>query len=191
MTRADMAREEVKAWMTGHSVTVKSVFVPFSQSVNKDQKSRFDKINGQPAPEYSLNWKVSIFKDAKMVLKTDYMAGCGHCYAYKHPRANKYLTNAEIERECEVGEYRVESESGHVDHRRHVPDSVDVISHLSSDSEVYGYSNFEDWASVMGYDTDSRAVEKIYLDCREIADKMYRAFGVAAMKALSEACQDF
>jgi hypothetical protein len=186
-----MARAEIEAWMTEHSVTVKSVFVPFNQSRSKDQKSQFGKINGKPAPEYSLNWEVSIFKDTKMVLKTDYMAGCGHCYAYKHPRANKYLTNAEIERECEVGEYRVESAAGHVDHKRHVPDSVDVIYGLSNDSDVFGYSKFEDWASDMGYDTGSSAAEKIYLACREISDKMYSAFGLAAMKALSEACQDF
>lgn len=56
-------------------LTVESVFVPFSQSRNKDEKNP------------SLNWKVTIKRNGRDVLVTDYMAGMGHCPNYGADKA--------------------------------------------------------------------------------------------------------
>ena len=51
-------------------ITVESVFVPFSQSRNKDS-------------EYpNLNWRVTIKRNGRDVLTTDYSAGMAHCPGY-------------------------------------------------------------------------------------------------------------
>lgn len=56
-------------------LTVESVFVPFSRSRNKAEKNP------------SLNWKVTIKRNDREVLTTDYMAGMGHCPNYGADKA--------------------------------------------------------------------------------------------------------
>ena len=50
-------------------LTVESVFVPFSQSRNKDETRK------------SLNWRVTVKRNGRDVLTTDYSAGVAHCHA--------------------------------------------------------------------------------------------------------------
>lgn len=50
-------------------LTVESVFVPFSQSRNKNEKHK------------SMNWKVTVKRNGREVLTTDYSAGIAHCPA--------------------------------------------------------------------------------------------------------------
>ena len=59
------------ATLAALGVTVESVFVPFSRSRNA----------GQETP--NLNWLVTIKRDGREVLTTDYMAGQGHAQAYQ------------------------------------------------------------------------------------------------------------
>lgn len=51
-------------------LTVESRFVPFSQSRNNGEKN------------FSLNWIVTVKRNGRDVLSTDYMAGMGHCPGY-------------------------------------------------------------------------------------------------------------
>jgi len=59
------------ATLAALGVTVESVFVPFSRSRNA----------GQETPK--LNWLVTIKRDGREVLTTDYMEGQGHAPAYQ------------------------------------------------------------------------------------------------------------
>lgn len=61
-------------------LTVKSVFVPFSQSRNRDEKDEKGRTR------YSLNWKVTLVRDGRDVLTTDYGAGIAHCPGYAATR---------------------------------------------------------------------------------------------------------
>lgn len=63
------AKQVAAAAMESLGLTVKSEFMPFSQSRNKAEKNP------------SLNWKVTLQRNGRDVLTTDYMAGCGHCPA--------------------------------------------------------------------------------------------------------------
>jgi hypothetical protein len=56
------------------------------------------------------------------------------------------------------------------------PEAQDVLSCLVSDS--YGLDQpFEDWASDLGYDPDSRKAEKIFNTCKKQTEKLKRFLG--------------
>ena len=56
------------------------------------------------------------------------------------------------------------------------PNVYEVLSCLASDSAGTSQS-FDDWASELGYDTDSRSAEKAYKACRKISEKLIRFLG--------------
>ena len=94
----------VSDWMNKHGVRVESVFVPWSQSRNRDEKET--DWNGKPTnrPRYSLNWRVTIKRaywagaarnissaeHFREVVSLDYSSGIAHapCYLQNPPRTN-------------------------------------------------------------------------------------------------------
>lgn len=175
--RADKAAQELK-------LTLTAVFVPWSQSRNKAEK--------QP----SLNWKVTLLRDGREVLTTDYMAGSGHCPAHKREAMkDKGLYRALIRWECEHG-YGVSPNSTYEFIRRGkgaplMPLPRDVMHSLVMDADVLDHSSFESWAIDFGYETDSRKAEATYRACIEIALKMRAAIGDEGLRALQTAFQDY
>lgn len=154
-------------------LSIKSTFIPFSRSRNKGEKSP------------SLNWSVTLEKNGKPVLTTDYMAGCAHVPGYN--QMDRSVDHAEMIRNaCETGK------TGRYDTRKKIePKAVDVIYSLVMDSDVLNYSSFEDWASNFGYDVDSRSAEKTYRACLEIALAFRSAVGESGLTMLAEAFQDY
>jgi len=71
----------IAEWMTAHGVTVESVFIPWSQSRNAPNPKAKDE-RGRKGWR-SLNWEVTIKRNGRHVLTTEYAAGEGHCPAYK------------------------------------------------------------------------------------------------------------
>ena len=71
------------------------------------------------------------------------------------------------------------------------PDPVDVVHSLVMDSDVLNSGGFEDWASDLGYDPDSRHAESIYRACLEIALKMRGAIGESGMETSRDAYRDY
>ena len=70
------------------------------------------------------------------------------------------------------------------------PDLASVLECLQSDiSSVVNAKDFEDWASDLGYDTDSRKAEAIYRACTEIGLDVQRLLG-AALYAEFLACEE-
>ena len=202
-------------------LTVESVFIPFSQSRNKNEKHK------------SLNWRVTVKRNGRDVLTTDYSAGIIHCPSYAAKKApygfvaaryrsrdanstSGYKYRAATEREaleqfkdgigaaeCESGfameldsMRRYSGDDGNVYKVKRpaapiMPNSVDVLYSLTMDSDVLEYGSFEEWAENFGYDSDSRNAEKIYLACLEIALKMRAALGDSGMETLREIFQDY
>lgn len=170
-------------------IKVTSVFVPFSQSRNKNEKHK------------SLNWKVSVWRGDHCAVTTDYSAGCGHCHSYKNPpklksgRVDEYLQRLEIASECEDGFPPVRGFMGgfvtHMSKKQAVPEAESVLYSIITDSDVLNYARFEDWASDFGYDTDSREAEKTYKACLDIALQVRAVFGEALLNELREAFHDY
>jgi hypothetical protein len=70
---------DITAALDALKLTVKSEFVPFSRSRNRDEKH-----DGKT--RYSLNWKVTLVRDGRDVLTTDYGAGIAHAPGYAATR---------------------------------------------------------------------------------------------------------
>lgn len=173
-------KESIAAVAESLGLTMHAEFVPWSKSRNKGEK--------QP----SLNWLVTIRKDGRDILTTDYMAGSGHCPSYQH-RATVDSAEA-VKRECETGK-RAKTDRKSVDDLQWGaeinPVFADVLHSLASDSDVIDCGGFEEWAENYGMDTDSRKAEASYRACLEIALKLRNALGEQGLATLREAVQDY
>lgn len=163
-------------------LTVTSEFVPFSKSRNADSDWQ------------SLNWKVTVQRQGRDVLTTDYSAGSAHCpinaNLAKIPPEDRWGV---VKMECECG-YAVKYYHGraHPQKGKKIePNPVDVLYSLTMDSDVLNYAGFEDWADSFGYDSDSRAAESTYRACLDIALQFRAAIGDSGMDKLAEAFQDY
>ena len=161
-------------------ITMKTEFVPWSQSRNKKDNPRVS--------DYSLNWKVTILYNDREILTTDYMAGIGHCKTKLVNKSMRYCVNDAdaIIKECETGRYY--TNLGWI---ANIPTLDDVMYCLVLDAGVLDYSCFEDWANDYGYDTDSRSAEKVYRECLAIGLKLKNGIGDKTLAALQEAFQDY
>lgn len=188
METEQTAGDRILAACSALGLTLRNDFVPFSKSRNAGKDHR------------SLNWNITLERNGRDVLTTDYSAGIGHCPAHKLSikdagGANSMLRATAIEIETETGKravrsslsadgFRASSQSIH-------PEAASVIASLVMDSSVLDSGCFEEWASELGYDTDSRNAEAIYRACLEIALKMRAAIGDAGLEALRTACEDY
>ena len=209
------AEAAIAATLESLKLTVESVFVPFSQSRNKGEKSP------------SLNWRVTLKRDRRDVLTTNYMAGIAYCpgyeankapstfqpHSYRNASGKPYPGTASMYRSAKpheiLSQYRdaicaAECKSGFPMQWAYnggfirkpkapaiVPDPVDVLYSLTMDSGILNYGTFEEWASEFGYDTDSRSAESIYRACIEIALQFRAAIGDVGMKTLQTAFEDY
>ena len=64
MSTEQTPKDRILQWAAKHGATMTAEFIPFSQSRNKGDKSP------------SLNWRVTIQRNGRAVLTTDYSAGC-------------------------------------------------------------------------------------------------------------------
>lgn len=173
--------EEVKQILSDMGLTLESVFVPFSQSRNKAEKYP------------SLNWKVTLKKNGKDIVTTDYMTGCGHAPSYKQGKQD-YDSREIIRAECETGfKNRIKWTNGPVMQDKKspiLPKIEDVVYSLVMDSDVLEY-DFPDWCANLGFEEDSRKAEQIYNDCMHIALKLNRSLGTDGLNTLRETYQDY
>lgn len=169
------------------NVTLDATFVPFSQSRNKSEK--------QP----SLNWRVTLKKDGREVITTDYMQGCAHAPAYKTPvtfsdgNRDERSTNKAIKQECETGK-RVKQMRGiyylATGSKIDPPDVADVLFSLLRDADALNCRDFADWCADLGCDDDSTKARATYDACIETATKLRAAFGDQTLRDLNELFED-
>lgn len=180
-----MAKPELESAIADLGIVITDVFVPFSRSRNA----------GEGSP--SLNWKVSVARNGRTLLSAvDYSAGMAHCPAYNDPkwgsRGSLDRSNA-IRKEVEHG---VSANAfGHFGIYRGAqvihPDYVDVLWSLLQDASVLDSPTFEDWASDLGYDRDSRKAEAIYRECLRVALALRNGFTADEWQRLQDAAQDY
>jgi hypothetical protein len=72
-----------------------------------------------------------------------------------------------------------------------VPDICDVVACLVSDASAIDCRSFEDWASDLGYDTDSRKAEATYRACLETGLALRASLGNAGFAKLQTACEGY
>lgn len=163
-------------------LTIESVFVPWSRSRSAREA------------HVSLNWVVTLRREGRAVLATDYTASYGTCPAYSAPVKDmggreSITRNRAIREECEVGRtYR--------DAIPHfgapiLPEERDVIYSLVADASVLDSGSFEEWCNEFGYEPDSRSAERLYRECLAIALKLRAALSEDELRTLREAYWDF
>lgn len=59
-----------------------------------------------------------------------------------------------------------------------MPNPAEVLACVCDDYQSANAESFEDWASNLGYDADSRKAEKIWRDCLALGEKL-NAIGIA------------
>lgn len=169
------------------NLTMTAVFVPFSQSRNATAR------DGAEKPWRSLNWRVTLERNGRAFLTTDYSQGEGHAPAAKW-KGKAYGQQRAIDIEIETGMVAgtLFSDEPRATRKPIAPPSLaDVVYSLASDSSVLDSSGFEDWANEFGYDTDSRSAEATYRACLDIALKMRGAIGEAGLQALRTASEGY
>ncbi len=194
----------IKAVIEKHGLSIKAEFVPFSRSRNAKPDAM-----GDGKPWLSINWKVTLRRNGRDILTTDYSAGSAHCPGYNmetpktFDRPARFWRQGICEWECENGVVaRFDHWKGFSAALRNdaegrarrvpiLPKIEDVIYSLLMDASVLDCGGFEDWAAEFGYETDSRKAEKLYRDCLESALKLRSAIGESALSELREAFQDY
>lgn len=172
-----------KQLIEDNKLALKCEFVPHSRSRNyKPTKNDREKLES-----WMINWKVTLLKDGREVITTDYSQGIGHHPEYeRNGRGGMVVAVFDaLEKSLETGFYGM---------RKKLPEPKleDVLYSLIMDSDVLEYSNFEEYAKYTGFcDPDSRKGEKIYRDCLEIALKLRSHLGEKLMSDLREAFQDY
>ena len=170
----------IDAAIAAAGLTVSAVFVPFSQSRNKAEENP------------SLNYRVTIQRNGRDVLTTDYMMGRGNCPAYKMSmkdagHANSIMRDKLIREECETGHaYRSFGKGPAI-----LPDTRDVLHCIILDADAINYRDFAAWASEYGYSEDSREAEATYRECLAHALALRSALGDDHMRALREAFAEY
>lgn len=183
----ETTNEERDAFIASLGLEYKATFVPQSESRNAGDK--------QP----SLNWRITLSVN-RATLTTDYMQGIAHLPDYNKITNPRLVFAHEYLRRCaETGTY-MRILGGRVYESIMsfakpiaipAPELRDVLYSLALDSEVLEYPTFEEWASSYGYDEDSRAAEKTYRACLDIALNLRAMIGDANLTRLRELFQGY
>lgn len=176
-SRRDALRDDREFILDAMKITLDAEFVPFSQSRNKGEAHK------------SLNWRVTLKKDGREVITTDYMQGSGHCPADKKTFNTPALNPATEKRraiasECETG--RVYVNGWKQGAKIAPPDVADVLHSLMLDASALDAGTFEDWCAELGFDSDSIKARGMYDACIAEALKLRAAFGEKTLSELRE-----
>lgn len=160
---------------------IESKFVPFSKS-RSAKGLELNKWKRYPFDKWKLNWDVTIFRNGKKLLTTDYSAGIAHAPAYK--KAIGPITtihNSEmLWAEVETG-HSVFGAFGFKGKPIPPPALLDVMSCLTLDAQS-GSMPFSEFCNLFGYDSDSRSARKTWKACAKTARKL----GMVNIDSLSE-----
>lgn len=178
-------KEKLAQAMADLGLTVESVFVPWSKSRSapKDGIMHISKRN--------LNWRVTVKCKGREIITTDYSAGIAHAPSYQSRITLEVQQRLEFETEHGKNAHQYGALGIWVGRKPILPDPQDVVYSLVSDGDAVAYPSFEDWASSLGYDTDSRAAEATYRACLDIGLRLRSALSIVGYQALFDACQGY
>lgn len=156
-----------------------AVFVPLSRSRSASEQR-------------CLNWRIRL-KRRGVKLTTDYQTGMGLIPdwakgALKAEGFNPYTMRHTVYSDALEAEM---AETGKC-HRQSLPapDLADVLRCLLMDAGAIDYATFEDWASDLGMDTDSRKDARVYCQCVKQGLRLRSMLGDELMSKCRELLQD-
>ena len=69
---------------------------------------------------------------------------------------------------------------------KETPEACEVLASAARDGWSIKSTNFEDWASEFGYETDSRKAEAIYTECEALLEKLESLLTEAQIEKLAD-----
>jgi hypothetical protein len=183
MTDTPTPHDELDQFIESLDLDYSATFVP--QSVSRNSKLEYP----------TLNWNIrlglrSARADAAPHMYTDYMQGVGHVPSSGQQNAKRNRTAEKYA--AETGLYCL-SRRGDSLVRVPVPSPLlrDVLYSLLLDADACNYTSFEDWATEMGLDSDSRSAERMFFDCRAAGRALQNIIPEPAMSTLRELFADY
>lgn len=187
-------------------LTIRAEFVPFSLSRNNGKTKGRERWP-------SLNWRVTLLRNDREIMTTDYSAGIAHCPGYNRsvPQAwdrplsfwKQSITEWEIENGFEATWMRFYGFSAkrrpatQAERNEGKREQVRIAIEPKPEDVVYSLlmevveEPFEDWASSLGYDPDSISTKAIYDLCVDHTMRIRAAIGNEGVETLREAFQDY
>lgn len=163
--------ERVRALLAKLNITAVATFVPLHAYV--PPKGKKDEPH-----QHVLRWNVEVLVGLRVAYSTEFTAGFGHVPELLHRNINNLSDRTKIY------EY--------LDGKRVCPfPDLDFFYCTASDASVLDERDFESWADSLGFDSDSRAAEKIYTACLANAVALRAMIGDAGLTELREAFQDW
>lgn len=168
-------------------LTISATFVPLSRSRHATTWQ-------------SLNWRVTVQRNGRDIITTDYAQGAGHCPADKRAftlasgKPDRHMREKAIAAECETG-YRQAYPGDRLQLMRRQPipppKAEDVLYSLVNEASVLDCASFEDWCADYGYNADSIKARATYDACIASALQLRAAVGDDGMRTLREAFNDY
>lgn len=153
------------------------VFVPFSQSRNKDSKY------------HSLNWVIVLNG-----YSFDFQAGMGHCPAFGNKSLPNHLREEAIKLECETGVAQRKGFGDTLSPKKRgeiKPDYESVLYSLLRDGDTLDFTCFEDWCESYGFNSDSIKAKETYDTCLKTGLFLRNTFGEDFLRACEKRFEDF
>lgn len=178
------AKHTLKRAIDDLRIVMVATFVPWSESRSYKRDT--------PVSKRSLNWKITLKRNDREILTTDYTAGIGNAPSYKHGRLT-LDDEAKLIHETERGtKASLLSNANFITSRGPITvDICDVVYALVNDASAIDSPTFEAWASDLGYDSDSRSAEATYRACVETGLALRAALGNAGLAKLQQACEGY
>jgi hypothetical protein len=136
-----------------------------------------DKAEGDSKPWRAFEWKIRLTRGDRS-FETSYKQGLAHCkHASRKPAGQPSEANTpELARTFKpYGRLTIADCEGFVIPTP--PTLPGVLESLQSDSHSGAHLLFEDFASKLGYDTDSRKAETIWRACQTIRGELQHLLG--------------
>lgn len=182
--------ETIGAELARMGYTMTAEFIPFSKSRNAAKATK-------PRPkvsELSINWRVTV-KSNRAEYVTDYQQGIGHLPEHLRGKMTYDVAEA-VAVACETGKARTKTamyegwnpDKGAV--KLIPPTMAEVFYSLTLDGGAI-LQSFEEWASDLGYDTDSISAEKTYNACKDEGQFIIRTSGTNGLEKLQALFQDY
>lgn len=153
-------------------------------------RSQTDNASATKLHEMQIHWRVRVYREGrKCDISSSYSMGIGHLPKSIQPptrgaSVDQYDNTVKI---LETGRYRPGLRTTPLA----PPSIVDALYSLVSDAEAINFPSFEEWASELGFETDSRKAESIYRACLDTGLKLRRMLSDAELTKLREAFQDY
>jgi hypothetical protein len=180
----EKAKQELSAFVADHQLSFQGMFIPqkFSNNAKEDR--------------LTLNWR-GVISSKHGNMDTDYSKGIGHLNferlnvawhtpektrgnrRYEHAIQVEQKTAANGGKPCHVfvkkdGEVvRSEAHPVSIPH----PTLEEVLENYAMTSDTLDFTSFESWAREMGYDEDSRAAEKVYIESKKASEEFVKVVG--------------